>query len=425
MREALLDVPIHGIAAGGAGVGRLSDGRAVFVPRTAPGDRARVALTTERSRWARARLAALAEPGPDRRSPPCPEYARCGGCALQHLEYRAQLRWKRQIVQDALSRIGGSSYEVSAVVPAPRELGYRSRVSFTLRRLRGGRVVAGLHLLEERGRVFDLSGDCLLADSALQLAWKRLRAAWGPGARHLPAGGELRLTLRKADQGVVLAIRGGKDPGDPDALLESVEDLVAIWHSTGGEPPELLAGSGDTTESWLGERFAVRASAFLQVNREVGETLHRRVLELAGNHGGTVVDAYCGAGIFGRALARSGRTAVGIEADPEAAAAARTGAPPGFSVIEGTVEAYLAEQLPAGVVILNPPRTGVDPRVSEALLADPPAALLYVSCDPATLARDMRRLEGGFAVRAVEPFDLFPQTAHVETLVLLSGGEPS
>jgi len=416
----IAEIEIHGIAAGGAGVGHLPDGRAVFVHRTAPGDRAQVAVTTERARWARGRLENLVSAGEGRRAPPCPLYDRCGGCTLQHLTYEAQLRWKARLVEEALSRIGGCTVPVAAAVASPRETRYRTRVSFTLRRLRNGRVVAGLHELDAPRRVLDVRRECLLPVERLADAWAQLRGSWGSRAARLPDGGELRLTLRTSGQGVVLVIRGGKGSGDPEDLLQDVPGLVSIWHSPGKGPPVLLAGQGDTTESWLGESYRVASSAFLQVNTEAGEALHRRVLERSAELPGTVVDAYCGVGVFGRHLAELGRRATGIEIDPEAAGAAREGAAEGFMVLEGKVEERLRETLPAGLVILNPPRTGLSASVPDVLLATPPEALIYVSCDPATLARDVARLASGFELKSVEAFDLFPQTAHVEAIAVLT-----
>jgi 23S rRNA (uracil1939-C5)-methyltransferase len=171
---------------------------------------------------------------------------------------------------------------------------------------------------------------------------------------------------------------------------------------------------------WLGEPVRPGARAFLQVNPAAAERLHAAVIEVAAAAPGTrVVDAYCGVGVYGRSLARAGARVIGIELDPEAAAAAREGAPEGFDVLEGSVEARLAEALPADLAIVNPPRTGLHERVPTLLAAQPPIRLLYVSCDPATLARDMARLPG-YRLEGLRSFDLFPQTAHVETLAVLA-----
>jgi 23S rRNA (uracil1939-C5)-methyltransferase len=415
-----VDVSIRGIAAGGAGVGRLPSGKTVFAHRTAPGDVARVSVSREKPTWSQARLVEIVEPGPDRVTPPCPRYDLCGGCTLAHLTYEAQLSWKSRIVRDALQRIAGLDVPLPNAEASPARLQYRNRVTFTLRRLRSGRVVAGFHELLAPKRVLDVGPECLLPTAPLTQVWSGLRAAWGGGARRLPAGGELRLTLREATQGVILGVRGGRGSGDPEGLLRDTEGLVAIWHEASSGQSILLAGLRETTDVWCGETIPVGPKAFRQVNRLAAEGLHRRVLEMAGAAAGRAIDAYCGTGVFGRALAVRGWRVTGIERDPEACAAARLDAPEALKVREGPVEVLLHEALPASLVILNPPRAGLHERVPEVLGQTPPDRLIYVSCDPATLARDLARLAPSFSVSSVDVFDLFPQTAHVEAAASLT-----
>jgi len=422
-----LEVRVRAIAGGGAGVADLPDGRAVFVHGTAPGDRALVRVSEEKPRWARAELVRLLEEGPGRRTPPCRFAGRCGGCTLEHLRYAEQLRWKGRFVADALERIGGvAPADPPEVTPSPREVRYRSRVSFHLRRLRGGRVVAGFHALGRPGRIVDVDGGCLLPEEPLAAAWDALRDAWGPGAALLPAGPRLRLTLRRVSEGVLLVVEGGASAGDgrragAEELVARAEGIVAVWHRPRrSEPAELLAGLAATHETWLGRRYAVGASAFLQVNRDAAEALHAAVLGQVGRPAGLrVVDAYAGVGALGRRLATDGARVVAIEVDREAARAALDGAPDGFRVLEGTVEELLPEALPADVVVLNPPRSGVHEDVAARLGASGVERIVYVSCDPATLARDVARLGDAYEVRRVGAFDLFPQTAHVETVATL------
>jgi 23S rRNA (uracil1939-C5)-methyltransferase len=249
-------------------------------------------------------------------------------------------------------------------------------------------------------------------------AWSKLRESWGPGAQRLPAGGEVRLVLREVDEGVVLLVSGGSGRCDAQALLESVPELVAVWRVHRRVPARLLAGQSEVHETWMGERVAVPVSSFSQVNKTVGELLHVRVLGLASDRPGRVVDAYAGVGLFARTLAAQGRPAVAIELDPETAAAARNGSPEGMTVLEGRVEDLINDVLPTDLMIANPPRAGLHADVAAAVCDRPPGALIYVSCDPATLARDARRMADRFDLVAVETFDLFPQTAHVETVAL-------
>jgi 23S rRNA (uracil1939-C5)-methyltransferase len=438
-------VEIDGIASGGAGVGRLDDGRVVFVHGTAPGDRARIRLVKEKRRWAQGELLRLESPGPGRRRPPCVHAGRCGGCTLQHLEPHVQEEVRGRLVVDALERIGGfRELPPLRFHAAPSELAYRNRLSFTLRRLgrRPGSgtppLVAGFHALGRPGHVVDVGteagGPCLLAEPALVRLWDDLREAWGPDARSLPAGAELRLTLRVLSDGTgILLVEGGGGPGNPEALLAGVPGLRAVWARPGaGGPPRLLAGEeageepGEVAgevgpmEHWFGEEVPVRPGAFLQTNRGGAEILHTLALaSLDPQPGERVVDAYAGFGVYARAVARRGARATGIELDPQAVAMGRARPVEGFDLLEGPVEEVLPGLLPAHRVLLNPPRTGVADGVMESLAAEPPARLVYVSCDPATLARDLARLGPSFRITALDAVDLFPQTAHVESVVTL------
>lgn len=413
-------VAIRDLSHRGHGVGTLADGRTVFVPRTAPGDRAHIRVVTGKSRWARGTLLKLEEHSELRREPPCPVYGRCGGCQLQHLRYRDQVAWKGHRVAETLARIGDRGVDVPPVEPSAREFGYRNRISFTLKRLRSGRVLAGLHELERPDRIVEIRDECLLPEKPVLRVWARLRKGWGPGARLLPPGGRLRLTLRRTGDGAALVIQGGSLGGDAEALLERVEGLVSVAHEPSDGPLRHLAGVEAARDRWFGAEIPVSSSAFMQVNREGAEGLHLAVLKELGNPEGLrVVDAYCGVGAYGRRLAHHGAKVTGIELDPYAVRVARTGAPEDFTVLEGSVEEHLARALPADLVILNPPRAGVDAEATAVLRESDVARIVYVSCDPATLARDLDRLGPGFRIRQLRAFDLFPQTAHVETMTVL------
>ena len=416
-----LTVEVEGLASNGHGVARLPEGKVVFVPRTVPGDVVEVHPTAERPRWMQARVVRLVHAAPQRLEAPCPLFDRCGGCALQHVPYQEQLVWKGRFVADALTRIGGLSATPPSVRPSPREFRYRNRMTFTLRRLRGGAVVAGLHELEAPSRVLDVHGECLLPEEPILRAWTALRAAWGAGARRLPAGGRLRLTLRGADNGVVLLVRGGAPGWDGDGLLDDVAGLRAIWHEGASEEGYRRVAGGEALERWGEERLGLEGGAFLQVNRGAAEALAERVLGSVGSAGtgATAVDAYSGVGLYARALARRGWRVTAIEADPAACAAAGADAPAGLRVLEGRVEHRLGEALPADLVILNPPRTGLAGELPGMLLEGRPARVIYVSCDPATLARDLARMSAGYALTDLAAFDLFPQTAHVESVAVL------
>lgn len=416
----LLTVEIDGIAGGGDGVGRLDDGRVVFVPRTAPGDEVTVRPVKDGGRWLRAEVERIDRASELRVEPPCRLYDRCGGCQLQHLEYSAQLAAGSRNVGDALRRIGGLDVADPPVHGAPSPFGYRNRVSITLKRLRNGRVVAGFHARGRPGHIVDLNDECLLPEPAIARVWPRLRERWGRGASLLPPGGELRLTLRTVEGGAMLAIEGGRPGGNARQLADEVEELQAIWHRPSEGKWRWVGGEEQCHDTQGGERVTVRPGAFTQVNREVAQLLQQRVLDAIGPAEGLrIVDGYCGVGLHGRRLARDGAEVIGLELDPTAIEVALDRAPEGFRVIEGPAEGTLASVLPADAVILNPPRSGLHAGVPEALRDLPPQRIVYVSCDPATLARDLKRLGSLWAVRDVVSFDLFPQTSHIETVVTL------
>ncbi len=412
------EVEITGIAAGGEGVGRMADGRVVFVHRTAPGDRVRVSVSSDRKRWARGRLESILHPGPGRREPPCPHYGRCGGCALQHLQYAEQLRAKRRIVTDALQRIGQTLVDPGPVVPSPEEFRYRDRITVSMRRTRSGRVVVGFHELDRPGRIVNCATDCLLPVKKISRVFAGLEEAWGLEARRLSGGVDCRLTLRSIGGQVVLDVDGGAEGSDAHGILKDVPGLLSIRNVT-PEGGEVVAGPGSVEEEWLGDRFEVGVGTFLQVNRAAFLGLHTSLLEEIGPPGGLrIVDAYCGVGLLGRSLARRGARVVGIELSGPAAAAGSRGAPEGFEMVRGAVEDCLGGALPADLVVLNPPRMGLHAAVPALLLDSRPSRILYVSCDPATLARDVERLVPAYGVTRARAFDLFPQTAHVEVLAV-------
>lgn len=423
MKEKPIELRIRGIGAGGVGIADLPDGRVIFVPRTVPDDLALVRVVKEKERWARGEVEEILEAGEGRTKAPCRLYDECDGCSLQQLAYEKQLHWKGRIVGDALRRIGKLSVEDPEVEPSPNELKYRNKISLVFRRLAGGRVVAGFHDRKNRKRILDVDYECLLPEVGLGALWVALRKGWGPGGKHLPLGGELRLTLRVGGDGGALLIKGGRGDGSPLELLKDVPGLTSIWREERGGRVRHLAGETALGMSWLDSKIEVTGRAFVQVNQAAGELLQRHVLELAGSVAGkSVVEGYCGAGVLGKILANDGAAVVGIELDSQAVEEARRAAPSGFSVVEGKVEDTLGEHLPADLVLLNPPRAGLDSRIPELLRKTPTSHVIYVSCDPATLARDLERMGEDYQVQSLRSFDLFPQTGHVETVVSLRVG---
>jgi 23S rRNA (uracil1939-C5)-methyltransferase len=412
------EITVQSLGSGGVGIGSLPNGKVVFLPRTAPGDRVRIKILKEKTRWALGEPVEWLEEGEGRRPPPCPRYGECSGCSLQHLEYGEQVRWKARIVGDALRRIGKLDLPDPEITPSPQEVRYRNRVTFTLRRLPGEKVVAGFREYLQKGRVLDLGPECLLPEEPLTELWRELRAGWGPNASLLPGGRELRLNLRTGKLGGGLTVKGGQGDGDPQKLLSEVDGLSSIWREGRDGKLRHVAGEPSLTVAWGEEEVPMGGAGFTQVNPGAGDLLYTYVLgQAAGMEGTRIIDAYCGIGVLGRALARWGNEVIGIDIHPlDMEVETLEGS---FKVIKGRVEEELAGALPADLVLLNPPRTGVDPAVSSILLERPVPKILYVSCDPGTLGRDLERMRAAYAVQSVRSFDLFPQTEHVETVVSL------
>jgi 23S rRNA (uracil1939-C5)-methyltransferase len=406
--SAPVELRIDAIAAGGDGVGRHA-GLVVFVPRTAPGDLARVRLAS-RGRFARGELLDLVERSAERVEPPCPHYVddRCGGCQLQHLRYDAQLAAKARLVRDALQRIGGRLAEAPAVVPSAAEWRYRRKLTLALRRA-DGRWVAGLHAYDDPRHVFDLA-DCPITDERVLLVWAELRAA----GEQLPRARELRVSVRLLDAGdAAVVVEGGDAWPTRAAFFAAVPSVRELWWQRGGEGLRRRVGARGPA----GDPPAAGAS-FVQVNAAAAASLGTHLLARAMAHApASAVDAYAGTGDTAAALAERGVRVTALEVDTAACAVSAARLPEGSRAVAGRVEETLAGALPADLVIVNPPRGGLHERVPAVLEGEHAGhrALLYVSCNPATLARDLARLPSHQLV-SLRSFDMFPQTAHVETV---------
>jgi 23S rRNA (uracil1939-C5)-methyltransferase len=405
-REA--EVAIESIAAGGDGVGRV-DGRVVFVPRSAPGDVAVVAVP-EGGRFARVEYRQLRVASSLRVQPACAHYVedRCGGCQLQHIRYDAQLEAKSRIVRDAMQRIGRREVAPAVVRPSALPWRYRRKLTLALRR-RGHEWFAGLHPYNDPGQVFALD-DCPITNQQVLDTWREVLRA----ARYLPPVPELRGAVRlDDDESASLTIEGGREWPASERLFGDVPRLAALWWIPDG---------GERRRLHTRQATATPGASFAQVNPAVAGPLQDRVVELAMSYRPqALVDAYSGLGDTATALAKRGIRVTAIELDPDAVAWSAARLPIGSRALAGRVEHVLESVLPVDVVILNPPRAGVHRRVTEILERTNPApsAILYVSCDAATLARDVSRLPR-YRIVSVESFDMFPQTAHVETICELA-----
>lgn len=403
-----MSLEIESLSSGGDGVAR-HEGLVVFTPRVAPGDRVEAEVSVS-GRVGRGTLVRVERAGDARVEPACTHYAspdKCGGCQWQQVDLAAQHDAKRAMVRDAFARIAKRDVALPSIVTGE---GWRYRRSLTLaiRRRSDGTVYAGLRAYDDPEAVFELD-DCLITAPEVLEAWRAILSA----GEHLPAEPRLRGTVRVIKGRPHLTIEGGTSWDAMPAFLDAVPTLAAIWWHAEGKRRRLVADRRPSGEP---------GGSFVQVNPAMAEQLHRAVVEQAMVHAPrTAIDAFSGAGDTAVALAERGVRVAAVELDEEATAYAASRLPSGSRAIASRVEEAIAALLPADVVILNPPRSGVDVRVTAALVAslargaERPKAILYVSCDPATLARDVARLEG-WRVHSLTCYDMFPQTAHVETL---------
>ena len=399
-------VTIERIAAGGDGVGRWPDGRVVFVPRTAPGDRVAVSLVLDRPRYLKGELRRVVEPGPHRVTPSCAHYDddQCGGCQLQHLNESAQNAAKRTIVGDALRRLAGLEVDDPPIEGTDEPWDYRRKITLS----RVGTTSFGFHRRQPLGSVFPL-GHCRVAAPSLMKMWQVLKAH----PEVIPSRAD-RLSLREDGTGGRHLVAHGVAPGGwPEA-----EACAALLESAGIEASVWLVDAADDAMQVAGPEATVAGLAFEQVNPAMGARVRRDAVALLGPVDGRHVwDLYAGIGQTASLLAQAGATVSCVELAGAAVRSAPEQA--GVRWFEGPAETVAPGLDPPDLVITNPPRTGMGKDVIEALLAAAPERIVYLSCDPATMARDIKRLAGGFVVTGVTAYDLFPQTAHVEAVTLL------
>ena len=445
-RGDLLELAIDDLAFGGEGVGR-ADGYVVFVRGGLPGDRLRVRLTESRSRFGRAVIEEVLTPSPDRVEAPCPYFGRCGGCRLQHLAYPAQLKFKEKQVADCLTRIGGlGTFELRPIVPAPAPYGYRNKMEYTIA---GPGPHVGLHEAERYDVVLDIAR-CLLQSETMNTLLDELRrqvgeralSVWDPRSER----GLLRFVALREGQrtGEAMVNVVGSAP-DVETLVPVAEALRARVPATTsvvlnvndtkssvatGSEEHLLLGRDHITERLGDVTFRVSAASFFQTNTAQAERLFALVAaacELTGDE--TVLDLYSGTGAISLLLAGRARKVYGIELAPAAVAdAVRNAAANGITnctFLSGEVRhvlpALAADGVRPSVVVADPPRAGFHPKALGALAALAPARIVYVSCNPSTLARDLGDLvRQGYRLEWVQPVDMFPQTPHIEAVARLT-----
>ena len=450
-KNQILTLRIERLSSDGSGVAHSADGEAVFVPGTAPGDEARVRIVKDCGRYAFGILDELLTPSPDRIPVDCPVAGPCGGCSLRHLDYAAELRAKQESVLDAFRRIGGLEVPVLDILPSPDVDRYRNKVQFPVGIDKNGVPCIGFYA----GRTHRIvpCPDCKLQPSVLNEIGNALCAFFaqqvirpydeqsGKGlVRHIflrrgAHSGQImvclvctRAKLPHAEQ-LCTALRG-QFPAISTILLNvNAKNTNVIL----GSENHILYGPGYIEDTLCGVPVRLGPLSFYQVNTLAAERLYGVAAQYAQlTPDDTLLDLYCGMGTIGLSMAGQCRELIGVEIVPEAiesakANAARMGEAVAaksrfFCADAGQAATQLAaEGLHPDIVMLDPPRKGCDEATLSAVVRMAPRRVVYVSCNPATAARDAAWLEqNGYHAEKVQPVDLFPRTKHVETVCLLS-----
>jgi 23S rRNA (uracil1939-C5)-methyltransferase len=410
MTTDLLTVKLEKLTYGGDALGRVPDpltgtgGRAVFVPFALPGETVRIRVIEQKRGHIRAELVEVLDPAPERISPRCIHFGVCGGCHYQQLAYQAQLQQKTDILRDQLIRIGKiPDPPVQPMVASPQEWNYRNNIQFHLSR------AGELGYIRANSRDMFPISECHLPEAALNKLW--------PGLEFDPDLGLERISLRLGLDDEIMLVLESDRPELPELELEAALSVVHLI----GEDTLVMAGDEAIPISVKDRIFRVSAASFFQVNTAMAGKMVQHLLDhLPVSPQTTLLDVYCGVGLFSAFFAGRVGHLIGVEVSPSGCSDFTTNLDE-FDNVE-LYEAPAETVLPGldvnpEVVIVDPPRIGLDKRVLEALLARQPASLAYVSCDPATLGRDAARLiSGGYRLVQVTPFDLFPQTYSIESI---------
>lgn len=446
-KNDVIELSITGMTAEGMGVGR-HEGLAVFVPLTAPGDVIRTKIVKTAKNYAYGRLEEVLAPSPDRIEPDCPVFAQCGGCCYRHISYEAELKIKTDRVRDALTRIGGfDSLPLRPILGAGSRDGYRNKALLPLGEKKDGTLAMGFYAVNSH-RIVDCES-CRLQPEEFNAAMKAFRqwaAKYGdPIYKEENHSGRMRrLYLRKGEKsGEIMAcvvVNGNGLHHEQElvsALREAVPGLASVTINSNRDKTNVALGKkcrtawgGDVIRDTLcGLTFRLSPLSFYQVNRRQAERLYEKAAEYADLTGKeTLLDLYCGAGTIGLSMAGKTKKLIGVEIVPEAVENARQNATDnGITNAEflcGDASQAAAELARRGekpdVIVLDPPRKGCARELIETVVSFSPKRIVYVSCDPATLARDLKYFaELGYPPVEAAPVDMFPATAHVETVALL------
>ncbi len=434
-------VKIESVANRGFGVGRLESGKVVFVEGAYPGEEVKVRITKEKKDYAFAEVVEIVKASRERRSPVCPYFRECGGCQWMDASYTEQLRMKREIVKNMFERMVGFS-DVSEVVASPQEFNYRTKVEFTVgfdgegpylgyKKMRTHSItrVESCYIAPDKvNRIVKFFPELLTALEVDVYDFKRRRGV----LKHVV----FRYAF-STDQIMVIFVTKTESFYQAKALSKLlykrfpwIHSIIHVMNSKDSivlrGPYRTLYGEGVISEEFDWEIYQIPPTAFFQSNYHVAKILSQRVFEILDLTGKEkVLDLYCGVGFFSLRLATASKKVIGVESNRVAVKAAMANANindrTNVKFYNRDVAEYLKNHKGKyDVVVVDPPRSGMDKSVVARLIEMKPKKIVYLSCEPSTLARDVKMLiDGGYEITLVEPYDMFPQTFHIETLVLL------
>lgn len=398
----VFELKLTGMAYGGDALGREAGGRMVFTPFGLPGEQVRVQITDEHARWARAHILEVLVPSPQRVEPRCQHFGECGGCHYQHMNYQAQLDTKTEILKEQLARIGGfDNAPVQPATPSPSPWNTRNHLQF--KPTPEGRL--GFNAAGSK-RIIPIE-ECHLPEPDLAELWPRIAIKGLSGLS--------RVAVRSGVQNELMVILEGE--GEPAIEMHLDAPLSVVWISEG--ETIVLAGHPSLEMQVLDQPFIVSAGSFFQVNTAVADALVERTLDKLDPQPGMIVfDLYAGVGLFSRFLAAEGAQIIAVEESASACAdfESNLDAYEDIQLYEAPVEMALPEipEQPHAIIV-DPPRAGLSREALDLLATRAAPHMIYISCDAATFARDAGRLHAsGYDLLQATPFDLFPQTYHLE-----------
>ena len=425
-----MEVRIEKLVYGGDGLAH-SDGHTVFVPLVLPGELVQIDSAERKKKFIRGKLERLLEPSPERVPAPCPHFGRCGGCQYQHMPYPAQLRYKTEILRETLGRIGRIQWTGAIQAHASPAFGYRNRAQWKLRAHPDGAPSPGIGYFEMGSTTLCSVTECAILSPRLADTLSRLRQLVSQGTL-LKAFDEIEAFAEDRDEKILLNLSAERLTSSSESIAASLQDflpnLASVLIQDRHADQFHLTGPGYLAYTACGSQYRVGHLSFFQVNRFLVEPLVDAVVGNARGH--LALDLFAGVGFFTAALAKQFERVIGVESNPAAAKDLESnlkescGASPSSRNV--TVEGFLSRwhETP-DLVVLDPPRSGVETQSLVRLKKIAPARIHYVSCDPATLGRDLAQLVGSekaagpYEIESINLFDIFPQTYHMEVLVRL------